>query len=193
MITSSVIGGIRSHPVLFSIICLFVILLFENFRDFIRSNHHEYDLKLRHPSSIRSKHPSSSHTILNLQRTSSEMNQSQITNNATLIVQPANSNGVNGHIRTIPMPSSTLSLANTLSIDDVDVKDWYQRLKTKYSCISNGFGALYLYHVRKAAGTSIKEVLEHASARFGVPTYSTEGITLDMAFLEMPGVLTGII
>lgn len=180
------------HPVLLTILVVFVLLLISNVRDLnISSNHHdEFDTKLKQ-------------NFRAFQKLSPNDNEATVLTTNTIVVDHSRNMSVflNNMDQTVvvhvpvpvpvPVPTSPLSAGNTLTIDDVDIKGWYRRLTSKYSCITGGFGALYLFHVRKAAGTSIKEVLEHASARFGVPTYSTEGVTLDMSFLSMPGVLTG--
>ena len=174
------------HPVFLTILVVFVLLLIDNVRDLNNSsNHHEFDTKLKQ-------------NFRAFQKLSPNDNEATVLTTNTIVVDHSRNMSVflNNMDQTtvvvpVPVPTAPLSAGNTLTKDDVDIKDWYRRLTSKYSCITGGFGALYLFHVRKAAGTSIKEVLEHASARFGVPTYSTEGVTLDMSFLSMPGVLTG--
>lgn len=45
-------------------------------------------------------------------------------------------------------------------------------------------GGIFLYHMRKAAGTTIRDMLTDASIKWGVPFYESEGPTLNRLFLE---------
>lgn len=38
---------------------------------------------------------------------------------------------------------------------------------------------IYLYHVRKAAGTTVREILAHITKKWHVKLFETEGLTLD--------------
>ena len=79
--------------------------------------------------------------------------------------------------------SSSSSASSVAGADDADSARWQEQLTRKLRCLSTKRGGIFLYHVRKAAGTSIKDVLQHASARWRVPLYETEGLSLDPRFL----------
>ncbi len=51
-------------------------------------------------------------------------------------------------------------------------------------------GGVYLYHVRKAAGSTVRDVLTYVTRRHGLPLFETEGISLDAHFLQVPGLLS---
>lgn len=61
---------------------------------------------------------------------------------------------------------------------------WAEGLKRKLSCLRGGQGGVFLYHVRKAAGTTIRDVLEQSCGRWHVGFYEVEGLTLDANFLN---------
>lgn len=61
---------------------------------------------------------------------------------------------------------------------------WAESLKSKLSCLRKGQGGIFLYHVRKAAGTTIRDVLEQSCGRWHVGFYEVEGLTLDANFLS---------
>ncbi len=178
------IGFVQKHPVFSAVICMALMFTLNNFMDFWHFTylvHRDDSVK---SSSFRNNFAKTEQASLILHSTTGSI---KIENS---VPPPLEVPVGTRHI--VPVtPVTDLPASNTLTINDSEIHDWYGNLKTKYSCINGGYGAFYLYHVRKAAGTSIKEVLEHASLRFNVPTYSTEGITFDTEFLKMPGVLTG--
>ena len=63
---------------------------------------------------------------------------------------------------------------------------WSRGLKQKLQCVYANRGGLLLYHIRKAAGTTMREVMTLAAQRWHVPLYETEGLTLDWRFLTFP-------
>ena len=92
---------------------------------------------------------------------------------------------------------------------------WLARLAGKLACAQQRRGAVYLYHVRKvhncshpprpalpafphiisislhqAAGTTVRDVLTTATARWGVPLHETEGVTMHPSAVAVPGLLT---
>ncbi len=75
---------------------------------------------------------------------------------------------------------------------DADSKAWRDQLFLKLKCLRLRQGALYLYHVRKAAGTSIRDVLHLMSRTWRVPVYETEGIVLDQKLFDHHG-MTSVI
>lgn len=73
---------------------------------------------------------------------------------------------------------------------DADMARWHAQLTRKLRCAQSHRGGIFLYHVRKAAGTSVKDVLQHASQRWRVPLYETEGLSLDPRFLVPQSLLS---
>jgi hypothetical protein len=86
-------------------------------------------------------------------------------------------------------PVSTPEL-NSLSQYDNETVRWGLQLLSKLRCLNGGRGGMYLYHVRKAAGTTIREVMERSTRKWGVRMMETEGPTLNSKFLSVPGLLT---
>ncbi|KAH8071720.1 protein kinase [Aureococcus anophagefferens] len=70
-----------------------------------------------------------------------------------------------------------------------DVLAWRSRLERKRACVSSGVGAFYLYHARKAAGTSLRAALQHAAKRSRVDYLETEGLSI-ARFLGLRSVIT---
>ena len=85
---------------------------------------------------------------------------------------------------------SARSGSSTSSEADEDTVRWEQQLVRKLRCVSSHRGGIFLYHVRKAAGTSVKDVLQHASTNWRIPLYETEGLSLDPRFLEPRSLLS---
>ena len=69
-----------------------------------------------------------------------------------------------------------------------DQSKWVESIRGKLLCLQGGTGGVFLYHVRKAAGTSIRDVLEQSCARWHVGFYEVEGLTLDTEFLDYKSV-----
>lgn len=69
-------------------------------------------------------------------------------------------------------------------------KQWLQALSSKLKCLRIGKGSIYLYHTRKAAGTTVRDILMAVSAQWRVPYHETEGILLHGSFVGMAGVLS---
>lgn len=78
--------------------------------------------------------------------------------------------------------------SDTTTNSDVVNDSWASSLKRKLNCLYGGKGAIYLYHARKAAGSSIKEILDFATKRWRVRYMFTEGKTLDAGLLAPPGI-----
>lgn len=68
-------------------------------------------------------------------------------------------------------------------------KQWLNQLSAKIECLRLHTGSVYHYHTRKAAGTSIRDVLTMVSAKWTVPYYETEGIVLNNGLLDLSGAL----
>ncbi len=67
---------------------------------------------------------------------------------------------------------------------------WVQRVHTKLACIREGFGAFYLLHMRKAAGTTTREMISSSFSRdlrHIKPFYETEGKSVSPMFFQNYG------
>jgi hypothetical protein len=84
------------------------------------------------------------------------------------------------------------SSSGFISINDRH-KAWRDQLFLKLKCLRLKQGTLYLYHVRKAAGTSIRDVMHSMSRTWKVPYFETEGIVLDSHLLEHHKGLTSVL
>lgn len=70
---------------------------------------------------------------------------------------------------------------------------WSDNINGKLLCLYKHQGGLYFYHNRKAAGTTILEILKLSSWMYGIKkVYFTEGITLDPEILLQNGLLSVI-
>ena len=67
---------------------------------------------------------------------------------------------------------------------------WKTRITKKIACLRKHQISMYLYHVRKAAGTTLREILEVASNKWNSNLMETEGISLDSSFLDIPHLLS---
>lgn len=75
----------------------------------------------------------------------------------------------------------------TSSLSDAQ---WMQKLVGKLECIDVSGTAIYLYHSRKAAGTTVREILKMSAQKWKVPFYESEGITQNQQFLDLEGLLS---
>lgn len=76
---------------------------------------------------------------------------------------------------------------------DPDTRKWLRRVAAKRECLGAGKGGVYMYHSRKAAGTTLRVALQAAAKSLKVPFWETEGISLPDEvgeFLVTKGVLT---
>ena len=97
----------------------------------------------------------------------------------------------------IPLISKNQAVVQSASLEykDSKTKDksgdssspWAQRLKRKLVCMNQGKGGVFLYHVRKAAGTSVRDLLEHYTKAKRVGLLESEGVSLDVRFLSHGG------
>lgn len=77
------------------------------------------------------------------------------------------------------------------ALDDEVTTKWLSSLASKLLCIRLRSGGIYLYHTRKAAGTSIRDILTTIAATWRVPYYETEGVVLNRDIVEKKtGLLT---
>jgi hypothetical protein len=67
-----------------------------------------------------------------------------------------------------------------------DIERWASQLRFKLQCLHGSLrsGGIFLYHMRKAAGTTIRDMLVGASRKWCIPFYETEGKSLNKGFLE---------
>jgi len=86
--------------------------------------------------------------------------------------------------------ASSLQVEITRVTEESVTKQWLQALSSKLKCLRIGKGSIYLYHTRKAAGTTVRDILMAVSAQWRVRYYETEGILLPGAFVGMSGVLS---
>lgn len=56
-----------------------------------------------------------------------------------------------------------------------DTSRWKEQLFNKMLCLYVKRGSIYLYHVRKAAGTTLRDILQFVAMRWSVSLYETEG------------------
>ena len=67
---------------------------------------------------------------------------------------------------------------------------WGARLARKQRCLAAGAGGFYLYHARKAAGTTLRAALQEAARRHRVAYWETEGLSIDPMFLGLRSIVT---
>ena len=105
----------------------------------------------------------------------------------------------NSYRRTSPISPTTTSTGTTIKESalptcdtDLSCKQWHQKLLNKLLCLSHSCGLIYLYHVRKAAGTNLRYRLTMASPQQRVQFLESEGLNVYKPFLNMPGLLSTI-
>lgn len=76
--------------------------------------------------------------------------------------------------------------------NDSHEQRWKIRFIAKSSCIKRSKGGYYLYHVRKAAGTTMRNFLKLSTARHRIPFHETEGRVLNSGLLQVPGLISFI-
>ena len=88
-------------------------------------------------------------------------------------------------------PSAPDAAAAVEEPAELGIEAWAASVSRKSrQCVQNRHGALYLYHARKAAGTSLRERLQASARAHRVELLETEGVTLDERFLELDGVVS---
>jgi hypothetical protein len=75
---------------------------------------------------------------------------------------------------------------------DPSYDEWYSSIFLKFVCLRCRKLGFYFYHVRKAAGTTIRDLLRLIAIRQKLPFYETEGIVLDQKLLEVKELVTVI-
>lgn len=86
--------------------------------------------------------------------------------------------------------ASSLQVEITRVTEESVTQQWLRALSSKLKCLRIGKGSIYLYHTRKAAGTTVRDILMAVSAQWRVRYYETEGILLPGAIVGMSGVLS---
>jgi hypothetical protein len=69
---------------------------------------------------------------------------------------------------------------------------WSKLMAEKLACLSNKKLSFYFYHVRKAAGTTIRDMFRLLAFKFRIPFYETEGIVLNQNMLNKKEVMAVI-
>lgn len=95
-----------------------------------------------------------------------------------VLALPEDTSGISKHI--------DFHSSETLS----STEEWKRRLAQKLKCMRTGRVSIYHYHMRKAAGTTIQEVLSVSASDYHTKYYETEGIFLNEQFLAKSGLLT---
>lgn len=75
-------------------------------------------------------------------------------------------------------------------LNDAATTEWISKLSSKLLCLRLKKGGIYLYHTRKAAGTSIRDILTYIAAEWHVPYYETEGVVMHPDLMKKSGLLT---
>lgn len=78
----------------------------------------------------------------------------------------------------------------SVSFADPTLHQWKERHLSKVCCLHRRKLAIYLYHARKAAGTTIRDIFRLVAFRQKVPFFETEGIVLKQQILDTPGLFS---
>jgi hypothetical protein len=83
---------------------------------------------------------------------------------------------------------------NGINIDDISFQNrteaWKETLLRKLICLRLKKCSIYMYHIRRAAGTTVRDVLHKVALRWSAKYHETEGPVLNTEFLNLPGLLT---
>jgi len=74
--------------------------------------------------------------------------------------------------------------------EDRYTEEWLAQLTSKLRCLKLKSGGIYLYHTRKAAGTSIRDILSFIASDWHIPYYETEGVVMKKNLVNHHGLLT---
>lgn len=88
------------------------------------------------------------------------------------------------------LPQATTQLHNGVDATDTAMVSWTDGLMEKLRCLHGHNGGIYLYHARKAAGTTVREALTHIAHVWHIKLFETEGLSLDPDFLQVKALLT---
>lgn len=73
-----------------------------------------------------------------------------------------------------------------------DDHSWHKQLLHKLYCLRQRKGDLFLYHIRKAAGTTLREIMTKYAKNNHLHLYESEGLSLNREFLNVKGLLSVI-
>lgn len=73
-----------------------------------------------------------------------------------------------------------------------DGEEWANRLLLKSTCLRKNKLALYFNHMRKTAGTSLRDILIANAVAYKYPLYETEGRNIPVEFMQLPGLFSFI-
>jgi len=65
---------------------------------------------------------------------------------------------------------------------------WKDNIENKIFCLNKNRGGMYLYHMRKSAGTSLRTFLKHLAVVHRMSYHETEGKILNSLILNIPGI-----
>ncbi len=108
---------------------------------------------------------------------------------STLAFVPRGSNKTAGTSQNPPPVTASPTTSPTTRIDPA-YEQWRGRVSTKLTCLRTRRLAFYLYHVRKAAGTTVRDVARLIAFRQRIPFYETEGIVLNEDILNVKELFT---
>mmetsp|Transcript_10120 Transcript_10120/g.15134 ORF Transcript_10120/g.15134 Transcript_10120/m.15134 type:complete len:398 (+) Transcript_10120:56-1249(+) len=67
---------------------------------------------------------------------------------------------------------------------------WKVKIEDKISCLNNNRGGVYLFHMRKAAGTSLRTYLKLLTMNHQMSFHETEGKIINSNILKSPGIMS---
>ena len=85
----------------------------------------------------------------------------------------------NNELNKKPKEASSSSSLSSISNQNL----WLNKVKDKINCIKRGYGDIFMYHMRKAAGTTLRELLTIQSKKNNVLFLELEGLTLPPQYL----------
>lgn len=90
---------------------------------------------------------------------------------------------LNSSFDQIKLPRGTISCTH-----DSSCRKWMDIYVKKLLCLYRSCGTVFIYHIRKAAGTTIRQVLQYYGAANKWSLLESEGKVLDHRFLDQPGI-----
>jgi len=69
-------------------------------------------------------------------------------------------------------------------------RTWIENIDEKIFCLNKNRGGIYLYHMRKAAGTSLRTFLKHLAIVHRMTYHETEGKVSNHLVLNIPGMIS---
>jgi hypothetical protein len=83
------------------------------------------------------------------------------------------------------IPSFDPSVEEIVRKIDPEYRQWKERVYQKLVCLKHHKLVLFFYHVRKAAGTTIRDMMKYVSFRQRVPFFETEGIVINPVIADL--------